>query len=141
MLTVLVLYAVTAVIFLTLDAIALRVLVKPTFEKSLGDWLHDSPKIAPAAVFYLFYVVALVVLVSWPAYVASDLWRAAWQGALIGAMAYGTYEFTNLSTLTRWSPQMVAVDFTWGTILTSTSTVAGIWITGLIMGPIVAQTG
>ena len=32
---------------------------------------------------------------------------AALHGALVGAMAYGTYEFTNYATLADWHPKMV----------------------------------
>ena len=46
--------------------------------------------------------------------------------ALIGAMGYGTYEFTNLSTLKDWTWRMVATDFTWGTLLTGTSATVGV---------------
>ncbi|MBF9042124.1 DUF2177 family protein [Rhodobacterales bacterium HKCCE4037] len=130
----LVLYALTAAIFLGVDAVALRVLIKPIFDDALGDWLYDSPRLVPAGVFYLFYALALVILVSWPAYTAGTVVQALWQGALIGAMAYGTYEFTNLSTLRRWTARQVAVDGTWGTVLTALSAAGGVWLTGLIFG-------
>jgi len=41
-------------------------------------------------------------------------------------LAYGTYEFTNLATLRDWHWQMVAVDVTWGAVLTGVSAFAGV---------------
>ena len=41
-----------------------------------------------------------------------------WRRLLIGAMGYGTYEFTNLATLKDWTWAMVARDFTWGSVPT-----------------------
>jgi uncharacterized membrane protein len=44
-------------------------------------------------------------------------------------MAYGTYEFTNYATLTRWDPMMVAIDLIWGAVLTGSAAASGVWIT------------
>ncbi|SEK80063.1 Uncharacterized membrane protein [Roseovarius nanhaiticus] len=127
--TLLILYVATFAVFLGLDYIALTNLIKPTFEKDIAPLLLDSPRIGPAVVFYAFYVGVLLWFVSWPAMQAdkSLLWVFA-SGALIGAMAYGTYEFTNLATLKDWTWRMVATDFTWGTFLTGTSATAGVAI-------------
>ncbi|MBV7410291.1 DUF2177 family protein [Maritimibacter sp. DP1N21-5] len=122
------LYLVTAVIFLGLDAVMLNRVMKPLFETHLGDWLQLPIRIAPAAVFYLFYVAGVVWLVSWPALKNDTPLTALISGAVIGAMAYGTYEFTNYATLRLWSPQMVATDVIWGTLLTGFSAWAGVMI-------------
>ncbi|MBV0912129.1 DUF2177 family protein [Anianabacter salinae] len=121
-----VLYLVSAVVFLVVDAIGLTVLLKPLFERNLGDMLLDDVKLAPAAVFYLFYVAALTWLVTWPMLNDAPLWRIALNAAIFGAAAYGTYEFTNLATLRNWTWQMVATDVTWGTLLTAGSATAGV---------------
>lgn len=128
------LYLATAAIFLILDAVMLNALVAPLFRKYLGAIMLKMPRVGPAAVFYLFYVAGLLVLVSHPAYHAGDVFRALWQGALVGAMAYGTYEFTNYATLKDWRPSMVLTDGLWGTLLTAVSAAGGVWVTGLIFG-------
>ena len=61
-----------------------------------------------------------------PALKADAPLQALFAGALLGAMAYGTYEFTNYATLTRWSLQMVAVDVAWGAVLTGVSAWVGV---------------
>jgi uncharacterized membrane protein len=43
-----------------------------------------------------------------------------WRGALFGALAYGTYDLTNLATLKGYTWQVAAVDIVWGTVLTGT---------------------
>ncbi|MEL7149631.1 MAG: DUF2177 family protein [Pseudomonadota bacterium] len=131
---ILTLYLATAAIFLLLDAVMLTRVVAPLFRRHIGPMMLDTPRVAPAAVFYLFYVAGLLILVSWPAYQDGDVFRALWQGALLGAMAYGTYEFTNYATLTDWRPSMVLTDGLWGTVLTAVSAAGGVWVTGLIFG-------
>ncbi len=127
-----VLYLSTALIFLAADAVALRFLIRPVFERHVGDWLLDSPRLGPAAAFYLFYVAGLVWMVSWPALRSGVPAQALWNGALLGALAYGTYEFTNYATLRDWSPVQVAIDGAWGTILTGVAAWAGVVATRAI---------
>ena len=126
---IVILYAVTAVIFLAADAVALSKLLKPLFERHMGDMLREPIALAPAGIFYLAYVAGLLFLVSVPALRAGSPMQALIGGAVLGAVAYGTYEFTNISTLKGWSWEMVATDVTWGTVLTGVSAAAGVWIT------------
>ena len=133
--TVIVLYFATFILFIGLDFVGLTYIVKPVFEKSIGHLLLDSFRIGPAVVFYAFYVAVLLWFVSWPA-VTEDrslLWVLG-NAALIGALGYGTYEFTSLAVMEDWSWQMVLTDFTWGTCLTAVSAVAGVWVTRAFVG-------
>lgn len=124
-----ILYVSTAAVFLILDAIMLSRVMKPLFERHLGDLLAEPIRIVPAAVFYLFYVGGLLYFVSLPALREGVALQALLGGALLGAMAYGTYEFTNYATLRDWHWHMVAVDLTWGAVLTGVSAWAGVMIT------------
>ena len=128
--TPVILYFATLILFLGLDYLGLSYIIKPVFERDIGDWLLDDFRIAPAGVFYAFYVGVLLYFVAWPAMTQdhSLLWVFG-NGVLIGAMAYGTYEFTNLATLKDWTYAMVARDFTWGSVLTGTSATLGVAIT------------
>jgi uncharacterized membrane protein len=120
------LYIITAVIFLAIDAVMLSLVMKPLFMRHLGDTMRDSPMLAPAGIFYLAYVAGLVFLVSIPALRDDAPARAALHGAIIGAMAYGTYEFTSMSIMRNWSWSMVATDTIWGAVLTGFSAWAGV---------------
>ena len=121
-----ILYLVTAALFLAIDAVMLSVVMKPLFTRHIGEMMRDTLLLTPAAAFYLAYVAGLVILVSAPALRDAAPGRAAWQGAIVGAMAYGTYEFTSMSILKGWSWQMVAVDTLWGAVLTGVSAWAGV---------------
>ena len=122
------LYLVTTGIFLGADAVGIRYLVRPVFEAHVGDLLASPLRLAPAAVFYLFYVAGVLYFVSLPALRAGAPLQALFGGMLLGALAYGTYEFTNYATLQAWSPMQVAIDLTWGTVLTGVSAWAGVAI-------------
>nr|WP_040878888.1 DUF2177 family protein [Kaistia granuli] len=50
-------------------------------------------------------------------------------GAVLGLVAYGTYDMTNLATLKNWSLSLSVVDMAWGTFLTSLAATSGYFIT------------
>lgn len=129
-----ILYAITAVLFLVIDAVMLTLVMKPLFTRHIGDVMRDSPMMAPAGLFYLAYVAGLVFLVSTPALRDLAPGRAALHGAIIGGMAYGTYEFTSMSIMKNWSWAMVATDTTWGAFLTGFCAWAGVMIMMRISG-------
>jgi uncharacterized membrane protein len=122
------LYFLTALIFLALDAVMLTFVMKPLFTQHLGDSMRDGLMLAPAGLFYLAYVAGLVFLVSMPALRDANPARAGLHGAIIGAMAYGTYEFTSMSIMKDWSWVMVVTDTTWGAMLTGFSAWAAVWL-------------
>ena len=123
------LYVSTAVIFLILDAIMLRTVMRPHFERYIGAWLLDDIRMGPAIGFYLLYIAGVLFFVSLPALRADLPLQALLAGAALGAMAYGTYEFTNFATLRNWTWDMVVVDLAWGTFLTGFTAWAGVTIT------------
>ncbi len=120
----LVAYAATAVAFLIIDGIWLGLIARSFYANQLGDLMRDSIVVAPAALFYLFYAGGLVFLAVRP---GSDVSLAsvAGYGALVGLMAYGTYDMTNWSTLKNWPPLMSLVDVAWGTVLSASCAVLG----------------
>lgn len=125
---ILILYAATAAIFFAVDALGLRLLIKPVFERNISHLLADPFRLVPAALFYLGYVAGLLWFVSVPALRTGDPVAALVGGAVLGLLAYGTYEFTNYATLRDWSLEQVAVDTLWGSALTGFSAWAGVMI-------------
>ncbi|PWJ22234.1 DUF2177 family protein [Jannaschia seohaensis] len=122
------LYGASVVFFLIVDAIALNLVLKPLFTRYIGEMLRSPIDLAPAAIFYLFYIGALVYFVSLPAFREGSVGMAALNGAILGAMCYGTYEFTNKATLKGWDWTMVIVDTSWGTVLTGATAAFGVWV-------------
>lgn len=123
-----ILYFSTAVIFFAADAIGLRLLIKPVFERHVSHLFADPFRVGPAALFYLGYVAGVLWFVSLPALRAGDPIAALFGGVALGILAYGTYEFTNYATLRDWSVQQVVTDTLWGGVLTGFSAWAGVWI-------------
>jgi uncharacterized membrane protein len=131
--TLVVLYLATATLFLVLDYVGLSYLIKPIFSKRIGHLMIEDFRVVPAALFYAFLVGVLLWFVSWPA--ISDGKGVLWvlgNAALLGAVTYGTFEFTALAILKDWSWDMVLADVVWGTCLTSVATVGGVWVTRLV---------
>lgn len=123
------LYIVTASVFLALDVVMLKKVMYPLFSSNIGPMMLEDLRMGPAAVFYLFYVVGVVWFVSIPALNVGSIAQAFFAGAVLGALAYGTYEFTNFATLKGWTAQMVMVDVIWGAVLTGTSAAVGVAVT------------
>lgn len=112
-------YGSTVVFFLLIDAVWLGVVARSFYRDQLGHLMLESPKLAIAALFYLFYAVAITALVVMPALKSGVWWHAALYGGLLGLAAYGTYDITNMATLKNWPVFMSLVDIIWGTFLTA----------------------
>jgi len=123
------LYISTAIVFLALDVVMLKKVMYPLFSANIGPMMLEDLRMGPAAVFYLFYVVGVIWFVSIPALNVGSIAQAFFAGAVLGALAYGTYEFTNFATLKGWTAQMVMVDVIWGAVLTGTSAAVGVAVT------------
>ncbi|UST86430.1 DUF2177 family protein [Pseudomonas siliginis] len=115
-------YVSTLLTFLLLDGIWLGLLMAPTYRELLGSLMLDKPLLLPAAVFYCLYVIGCMVFVVLP---ALSWQRAAKLGALLGLVAYGTYDLTNWATLRDWSVQVSLMDWAWGTVATAVACTVG----------------
>ncbi|MCQ0969379.1 DUF2177 family protein (plasmid) [Paracoccus sp. TK19116] len=124
-----ILYISTAIIFLGIDAVGISTIIRPIFERHIGDLLAEPFRMAPAGLFYAAYVMGVLYFVSLPALAKDAPTSALINGVLLGLMCYGTYEFTNLATLRDWSYQQVVVDTIWGGALTGFSAWAGVMVT------------
>ncbi len=121
-------YLGTVVAFLGLDFLWLGTVATGFYRSRIGGLLLDQPNFIAAGAFYLFYVAGIVYFAVQPALVSGSWTTAAISGAIMGFIAYGTYDMTNLATLKNWSPTVSAVDMAWGTALTSFSAVVGYWV-------------
>lgn len=125
-------YVATAVVFFAMDFIWLSTAVNGIYRPRIGSLLLERPNLPVAASFYLLYVVEIVVFAVLPALRDGDWGRAAWSGALLGVVAYGTYDMTNLATLRDWSATVSLVDLAWGTVATAVSATIGMLVTGFL---------
>ena len=118
-------YVVTAVVFCALDLAWVTTVVHEIFKAQVASLLSPTPNLAAVGLFYIAYPIGIVVLAAIPASRHRSLWMAIALGALLGLMAYGTYETTNMATLRDWSWKLVAIDTGWGAFVTAVSAVAG----------------
>ena len=103
-----------------IDALWLGVVANRLYKSQLGPLLLEKPNMAAAVLFYVIYVVGIVVFAVMPAIAAGDWKMALGLGALLGLVAYATYDLTNLATLKGFPIKIVIVDLIWGAVLTGT---------------------
>lgn len=121
-------WAGTAIFILAIDAVWLGLVAKGFYRSQLGELMLASPRLSIAALFYVMYSAAVVILASAPAARSGSLSDALLLGAILGFAAYGTYDITNLATLKNWPAVMSLVDMAWGTVLTAFAAAAGYWL-------------
>lgn len=99
--------------YIILDLLWLGVIAKPFITKSLAPWMTGGFKLWPAVVVYVllaigftFFVLPKVTCVG-----TAFLW-----GALLGAIIYGVYDFTNYATIANWPIKFLFVDWMWGVV-------------------------
>jgi len=113
-------YAAAVIAFLVIDGLWLGVVAKSFYADNLGSLLRDKVLVLPALAFYLVYTAGLVFLAVRPGQVDVSLASVALYGAVVGFLAYGTYDMTNLATLRDWPLIVSVVDMIWGTVLSAT---------------------
>lgn len=119
------LFVAMVVAFLLIDAIALKFMMYPLFERHVGPILREDVQMGVAAGFYIFFVAGIAYFAVLPALQAGRPGLAVINGAILGFLAYGTYEASNMATLKGWSWAMVATDIAWGTALTALTAAIG----------------
>jgi uncharacterized membrane protein len=128
-------YAAAAIIFLALDAIWLTTMADLLYRPLLGRLMLGRFELVPAALFYALYFAGVVVFAIAPA-LAGGRWTAALGlGALLGLVAYGTYDLTNQATLQGWPWRLTIADLCWGTFATAAAAAMGYGVTAWQFGP------
>lgn len=130
-LTLLAAYGGAAVVFFAIDFLWLSVIAIGFYRSEIGPLLLDQFNLAPAGVFYLFYVAGIVGFAIVPALSAQSWVWALVAGVALGLIAYGTYDMSNLATLKGWSAKLSIVDMIWGGTLTGAASLAGYWVARL----------
>ena len=121
-------YAVTALVFLGLDAVWLSTMATRLYKPELQGLLAESFRPAPALLFYVLYIGGIVGFAVLPA--AKPL-EALLRGAAFGLVAYATYDLTNQATLIRWSTLVTLADLSWGALATALAAAAAkalVWL-------------
>lgn len=117
-------YGAAIAAFLVIDGLWLGLVAKNFYADHLGDLLRKDFLVLPGALFYLLFTAGLVFLAVRPGQPELSLTNIALHGAVVGLVAYGTYDLTNLATLKDWPVLVTVVDLTWGTVLAASVSVS-----------------
>ena len=118
-------YLATAFVLLAAEFAWLGLVAGNMFRKEVGHLLRPSFAPAPAAVFYLIYVVGILVFAVLPGVEARQLYRSAVLGGFLGLIAYSTFDLTSMSVFKDFPLRVAVVDIAWGTAVTSAVAAAG----------------
>ena len=122
------LWIAAAVLFPAIDMVWLLWLGRGFYVSEIGNLLRQSPNFGAAGAFYILYVTGLMIMVIWPAVQAQSVQQALVQGALLGLIAYGTYDLTNLAVMKGFTTKIAMIDMLWGTVLTASVAALTTWI-------------
>jgi uncharacterized membrane protein len=118
-------YLATGLAFAAMDAVYLTIAGQRVYRPTLDYALADTLNLPAAIAFYLAYILGILMLAIRPNRDAS-LREVAVTGAMLGAMAYATYDLTNQATLKAWETRITLIDVAWGTLVTAVGATAGL---------------
>ena len=111
--------------FAAIDFVWLTTMTDRLYKPVLGPIMADKPDMKAAVAFYLISIAGTVFLAIAPALTEGNWTRAALNGAVLGFVAYATYDLTNQATLAVWQTRLTIIDLIWGTTLTMVSATGG----------------
>jgi len=117
--------AAIAVAFLVIDLAWIGFFLGDVYDAQLGDMMRETPNGLAAGAFYVGYIAGILYFAVRPALHEARVGPAVLNGALLGALAYGTYTLTNYAIFTDWSLVLVLSDIAWGAFLTASSAAIG----------------
>lgn len=109
-----------------LDALWLGWLARDFYREAIGAQMAAQVRCAPALVFYFGFPAALVALALFPA--GQPFAMQVARAALVGLVAYGVYDLTNMATLRQWPLKLVLVDMAWGSFISAVAGAAAAWV-------------
>lgn len=110
-------YGAALVVIGALDAVWLGWVAKGFYQTQMAAVAADSFRAVPALLFYLGYPAALMALALSPQ--PASMATAVGRSALVGLLAYGTYDLTNMATLKRWDWPLALADTAWGVVISA----------------------
>lgn len=111
--------------FAAIDFVWLTTMTNRLYKPVIGPIMADKPDMKAAVAFYLISTAGTVFLAIAPALKEGNWTRAAINGAVLGFVAYATYDLTNQATLAVWQTKLTIIDLIWGTTLTMLSATGG----------------
>jgi uncharacterized membrane protein len=91
------------------------------YKPGIGHLMGDKPVAAAAVLFYVIYAAGVAYLITLPALAGGSFLGAITRGAVLGFIAYGTYDLTSLAILRGWPVNVTVADMIWGAMITGTT--------------------
>ncbi len=120
-------YLAATVAFLVVDIVWISLVAQSLYDEQVPHLLREAPDMIAAAAFYVAYIAGIVYLAVRPALAARSIGTAVANGAVLGAVAYGTFTVTNYAILDGWTAALVWTDIPWGAFLTATTAACAYW--------------
>ncbi|KQS55783.1 hypothetical protein ASG17_06905 [Brevundimonas sp. Leaf363] len=125
MMRYLIAYVATGLAFAVIDAVWLTTMTNKLYKPVLGPIMLAKPNMVAAVAFYLIMIGGIVFFAVAPALREGGWTRALLNGAVLGLVAYATYDLTNQATLAVWQTKLTILDLCWGTFVTGTAATVG----------------
>jgi uncharacterized membrane protein len=105
-----------------LDGLWLGVIAREFYQSQMVAVAAENFNIVPAAIFYFLYPLGVLFVALTPP--AQGWGEALGRSALLGLVAYGVYDMTNMATLKAWPLKLALTDMAWGTFITAVAGLA-----------------
>ena len=127
-------YVGSGLAFAAVDFVWLSTMTDRLYKPVIGPIMAPKPDMVAAVAFYLIMIGGIVFLAIAPALKEGAWTRAALNGAVLGFVAYATYDLTNQATLAAWDVKLTVMDLIWGTFLTTVAASAGYFAAAAVSG-------
>jgi uncharacterized membrane protein len=118
-------FCVSFLVYLLLDLVWLGYLAGPYYREKLDFFLTSDPRMSPAFLFYIFFVLGNVFFVTRPILESPTMREFLFRGGLYGLVTYGTYDLTNYATVRDWPLSVTILDLGWGIMISFLVSVSG----------------
>lgn len=112
-------FLIASVVFAFLDLPWLSLMSEKLYRPAIGEIMAAEFRKAPAIVFYVIYLLAIVWFAVRPALKSGKWSDALINGAALGLVCYATFDLTNQAVMKVWSTKISVIDICWGAYATS----------------------
>jgi len=103
-------FMIAACIFGVLDALWLNNVAVEIYRSTVGDIMADELSMAPALLFYVIYVFGMLWFAVRPALLSGQWTNGLLNGAVLGFVAYATFDLTSQAVFKGWTWKLSIID-------------------------------
>ncbi|QZH74725.1 MAG: DUF2177 family protein [Erythrobacter sp.] len=120
-------YFAAALAFGMLDFFWLRWAADNLYRPVIGSIMAEQFRMGAAAAFYVIYIAGMVWFAVKPGIESGSVATAAFNGALLGALCYATFDLTSQAVMKVWATHISIADIAWGTFATAVASGVAAW--------------